>query len=167
MARLDRRLASRVDASDVVQDTLADAAGQLDDYLLAQPIPFLPWLRQIAVDRIRNAHRRHLVAQSRSVVREQPDAWLSEGSAVSLGQQFVANGTSPSNHVMRQELCDSVMAALASLPARDREVLLMRHVEKLKLPEIALALGMAESAIEARLYRALTKLRVKLEGQTL
>ena len=54
-------LTSRVDASDVVQDTLTDAAGQLDEYLRDQPLPFLPWLRQLAGERIRKTHRRHLV----------------------------------------------------------------------------------------------------------
>ena len=58
-ARLDRRLAPRVDASDVVQDTLADAADQLDEYLREQPLPFLAWLRQLAGVRIRKMHRRH------------------------------------------------------------------------------------------------------------
>ena len=165
-ARLDRRLSSRVDASDVVQDTLADAASQLDEYLRAQPIPFLPWLRQIAVDRIRNAHRRHLVAQSRSITREQPAAWFSEESALSLGQQLVAHDTSPSNQAMREELRDAVMAAVTALSPRDREVLLMRHIEKLGTAEIAEVLGMAESGVKARLYRALTRLRIKLEAQS-
>ncbi|MHC5543202.1 ECF-type sigma factor, partial [Singulisphaera rosea] len=32
-ARLDRRLASRIDPSDVVQETLVDAARRMDDYL--------------------------------------------------------------------------------------------------------------------------------------
>ena len=38
--RLDRRLAPRLDPSDVVQEALADAAGKLDDYLQDPPLPF-------------------------------------------------------------------------------------------------------------------------------
>jgi len=164
-ARLDRRLNPRVDASDVVQETLTDAAGQLDEYLRDQPLPFLPWLRQLAGVRIRKTHRRHLAAQSRSVARESPAAVMSDESAVELGYQFVARDTSPSNRVMRQELRDAVMEAVAALPDRDREVLLMRHIERLGMAEIAEALGMAEAAVRARHYRALTRLRIKLEGQ--
>src|SRR3954470_14962146 len=41
--RMDRRLAARVDASDIVQESLADAARQLDDYLRDRPIPFRAW----------------------------------------------------------------------------------------------------------------------------
>jgi RNA polymerase sigma-70 factor (ECF subfamily) len=166
-ARLDRRLTPRVDASDVVQETLADASIQLDEYLRDQPLPFLPWLRQLAAVRIRKTHRQHVGAQSRSVARERTDSLISDESAVALATQFVAPDTSPSNRVMRQELRDAVMEAVAELPDRDREVLLMRHVEKLSMAEIAAALEMAESAVRARHYRALTRLRLKLEGQAL
>src|SRR5204862_1794322 len=44
--RLDRRVAARVDPSDVVQETLAVAARGLDDYLRDRPLPFFPWLRR-------------------------------------------------------------------------------------------------------------------------
>jgi len=163
-AHLDRRLTSRVDASDVVQETLADAARQMDDYLRDLPLPFFGWLRQLAAVRIRETHRRHLFAQRRSITRESAAA-LSDKSALELGRQFVARDTSPSNRLMRQELREEIMKAVAALPPRDREVLLMRHIERLGMAEIADALGMAEAAVRARHYRALTRLRIKLEGQ--
>jgi RNA polymerase sigma-70 factor, ECF subfamily len=47
--RLDRRLAARVDPSDVVQEVLAEAARKLPDYLRERPLPFYPWLRQMAL----------------------------------------------------------------------------------------------------------------------
>jgi len=43
--RLDRRLAARLDPSDVVQESLAEAAAKLDAYLRTRPLPFYPWLR--------------------------------------------------------------------------------------------------------------------------
>ena len=70
--RLDRRVAARVDPSDLVQETLAEAAARLSDYLRRRPLPFYPWLRQIAWDRLVEAHRRHLRAGRRSVAREVP-----------------------------------------------------------------------------------------------
>ena len=48
--RLDRRLAARVDPSDVVQEALADAAQALPEYLRDRPLPFGAWLRQFACD---------------------------------------------------------------------------------------------------------------------
>src|SRR5438552_17224813 len=69
--RMDRRLLPRLDPSDVVQDALADACEQLADYLQERPLPFYPWLRQIAFDRLIALHRRHVRAGKRSVLREE------------------------------------------------------------------------------------------------
>src|SRR6516164_5374655 len=70
--RLDRRLLARLDPSDVVQEALAEAARRLPDYLRERPLPFYPWLRQLAADRLVTLHRRHVRAQRRSVRREEP-----------------------------------------------------------------------------------------------
>ena len=58
--RLDRALAQRVDASDVVQDVLLEASRRLDDYIRSgSNMPFHLWLRQLAKDRVIDMHRRH------------------------------------------------------------------------------------------------------------
>ena len=60
IVRLDRRLAARLDPSDIVQEALADAARGLDDYLRDRPVPFYPWLRRFAWERLVEVNRRHL-----------------------------------------------------------------------------------------------------------
>src|SRR5271168_1877579 len=57
--RLDRRVAARVDASDIVQEALTEAAGRLPDYLSHRPLPFYPWLRHIAWQHLQKCHQRH------------------------------------------------------------------------------------------------------------
>jgi RNA polymerase sigma-70 factor (ECF subfamily) len=163
--RLDRRLGARVDPSDVVQEALADAAAHLDDYLRDRPLPFYPWLRQFAWERLVKAHRRHIHAQRRSIVREeQPEMPLSNESVRRLAHQLLARGTSPSRRLIRQEQREQVRAALAELATRDREVLVMRHLEQMETPEIAAALGVSEGAVRNRQFRALLRLRALLEG---
>src|SRR4051794_8445239 len=61
--RSDPRLAARVDPSDVVQEALTEAAGKLDRYLSARPLPFYPWLRQLALERLAALRRRHVGAR--------------------------------------------------------------------------------------------------------
>src|SRR5258708_5068362 len=86
--RLDRRLAARVDPSAVGQDALANAARHLDGYLRDRPLPFYPWLRQIALERLVELYRRHVVAQKRSVTREDADALrLNDESTLELTQR--------------------------------------------------------------------------------
>src|SRR5438477_6125508 len=85
--RLDRRLAARLDPSDVVQEALADAAGKLTDYLRRRPLPFYPWLRRLAWERLVALHRRHVRAGCRSVAREEPGGLaLPDESAVALAK---------------------------------------------------------------------------------
>src|SRR5947209_8300829 len=59
---LDRSLAPRVDPSDVVQEALTEAARDLDAYLRERPLPFYPWLRRLAWERLVKVRRHHLQA---------------------------------------------------------------------------------------------------------
>src|SRR5437763_12378901 len=70
--RLDRRLTARIDPSDVVQEALVDAARKLPEYLRQQPMPFYPWLRRLAWERLMKLYQRHITAGKRSVTREAP-----------------------------------------------------------------------------------------------
>jgi RNA polymerase sigma-70 factor (ECF subfamily) len=158
--RMDRRLAARIDPSDVVQETLAEAVQQLSDYLRDRPLPFYPWLRQLAWDRLAELHRRHIQARKRSVTRE--ERWmpcLPDESALELAARLVARGSSPSARLCRHELRDRVQAALARLAPHDREVLVLRHLEQLSTREIASVLGITEGAVYTRHLRALERLR--------
>jgi len=54
---------------------------------------------------------------------------------------------------------DSVRRALAQLPARDREIVLLKFHGQLTNAELARALGISESNAGTRLHRALERLR--------
>ncbi len=158
--RLDRRLAARIDPSDVVQETLAEAVQQLSEYLREPPLPFYPWLRQLAWKRLAALYRRHVQAGKRSVCREEGEGPpLPDESALDLAGRLLARGSSPSARLQREELRGRVRAALAELPERDREVLVLRHLEQLATPEIAAILGITEGAVYTRHLRALERLR--------
>ena len=162
--RVDRRLSARVDPSDVVQEALADASQHLDDYLRDRPLAFYPWLRQFAWERLVALHRRHVLAEKRSVTREErSDVLLSDRSAGALADRLLAPGTSPSHRVLRDELLDRVRNALARLTPRDREVLVMRQLEQLSTGEVAAVLGISEGAVMTRQTRALVRLRALLD----
>src|SRR5262245_18786096 len=67
--RMDPRLIARIDPSDVVQETFTDAHRQLDVFLRDRPLPFYPWLRQLALDRLSNLHRHHIRTGKRAIDR--------------------------------------------------------------------------------------------------
>ncbi len=157
---IDRRLTARFDPSDVVQEALFDAARELPDYLLRRPIPFYPWLRHIAWERLVDLHRRHVVAQKRSVHREEARAYhLPDESALELADCLIARGGSPIANMVRQEERAAVRLALTKLGDRDQEILILRHLEQLSIAEIAAVLGIREGAVKTRLLRALVRFR--------
>lgn len=158
--RLDQALAKRVDASDVVQDVLIVVARRLDEYLRDPRMPFHLWLRQIAQDRIIDAHRKHRRAERRSVDREQASraASLDESSG-ELVARLVDQELTPASAAIREEFKRRYEKALESLSEDDREILLMRHHEQLSNQDVAMALGLSEAAAGMRYLRALRRIR--------
>jgi RNA polymerase sigma-70 factor (ECF subfamily) len=160
--RLDRRLLARLDPSDVVQEVLMEAHNRLNDYLRDRPIPFYPWLRQIAWQRLVKIHQAHHT-RKRRVTREGPALPdLPDESVWDLAARLAASGTSPSRHALREELRLRVRGALGRLGERDREVLVLRYLEQMALGEIAAVLGTTEGAVKARHARALLRLQALL-----
>jgi RNA polymerase sigma-70 factor (ECF subfamily) len=158
--RLDRRLAARVDPSDVIQEAMADAAGKLPEYLIRRPLPFYPWLRQLALERLIVMHRRHIHAEKRSVTREECQPLpLTDESTLQLADRLLAPGSTPVGRLLRDELQRRVQEALALLDPRDREVLVLRHLEQLSTRETAAVMNITEGAVKTRHLRALRRFR--------
>jgi RNA polymerase sigma-70 factor (ECF subfamily) len=89
---------------------------------------------------------------------------LADASAQILpAANLAAGGSTPIRAVNREEMLDRVHHALARLDPRDREVLVMRHLEGLSSAEVGSVLLLSEGAVRARLVRALKRLRVLLE----
>jgi RNA polymerase sigma-70 factor (ECF subfamily) len=162
--RMDPRLTARVDPSDLVQDTLTEAHRRLDEYLCDRPLPFYPWLRQLAFDRLIDLHRRHVRSSRRAVSREVPgEMQLSDGSVHELARRLHGSASSPSARLGRKESRARLRAALSELPDIDREVLVLRHLEELPSAEVAAVLGISGRAESMRHLRALERLRKLLD----
>lgn len=163
--RMDRQMARRVDASDVVQDVLVEASARLRDYLADPRLPFHLWLRSLAQDRMIDLHRRNR-AQRRDVTREQAMAAGPEmdRSSFNLGAQLADAGLTPAAAAIKGELEQRFWSAIDTLEESDREVILMRHAEHLGNAEVAQALGLSPAAAGMRYLRAIRRLRTALGG---
>ena len=165
--RLDRAIQRRVDASDIVQEVMLEASRRLPEYLKNPAIPFHLWLRQMARDRLIDAHRRHQVAERRAIDREQPIelAAFLDRSSIELAGDLRDHELTPAAAAIRQELERRFHAVLGQLDDEDREILIMRYFEQLSNQEVAQALGLSEAAAGMRHLRALRRLRTLL-GET-
>ena len=159
--RLDRRLCGRVDADDVLQEAYLDAAKRVQHFIRNPNMSFFVWLRQVAIQRMIDVHRRHLDAQMRDAKQEVPihRGHPANATSASMASQLIGHLTSPSQRVLRAELLDQVEIALERMDAIDREVLALRHFEQLTNNEIAEVLGVTKAAASNRYVRALSRLR--------
>ncbi|MCA9219918.1 MAG: sigma-70 family RNA polymerase sigma factor [Planctomycetales bacterium] len=167
--RLDQKIQRRVDVSDIVQDVLVEANRRLQEYLAKPVMPFRLWIRQIAKDRIIDAHRRHRVSAKRSIDREQPlvaPAGLDQ-STIQLAAQLCDPELTPAAAATQQEMARRVEAAIEELGEQDHEIIVMRHYEQLSNQEVAQALGLSEPAASMRYLRAIRRLRTALADEPL
>lgn len=165
--RMDRKMQGRVDASDIVQDVLIEAAGRMRDYLRDPVMPFHLWLRQIAKDRMIDLHRRHH-AQRRNVDREQGLGGPGEDdqrSNFDLGARLQDEGVTPAAAAIKQELETRFWNAVDELDETDRDIILMRHAEQLGNGEVAVSLGLSPAAAGMRYLRAIRRLRSVLGAE--
>lgn len=161
--RMDRGMARRVDASDVVQDVLLEASRRLADYLRDPKMPFHLWLRHLAKDRMIDLHRRHH-AQRRDVGRERPlqGRPYPDQSSLDLAAQLRDQELTPAAANIRRELAQRFLEALEQLEEQDRDIITMRHIEHLGNSEVATALDLSPAAAGMRYLRALRRLRLLL-----
>lgn len=72
---------------------------------------------------------------------------------------------SPDSEVLLAEEHREVLAAVRTLPPRQREVLVLRYWSDLSEAEIAEALGISRGAVKSQASRAIDKLETILEGR--
>lgn len=159
--RLDQQIRQRVDASDIVQDAMIEANRRLRTYLENPAMPFHLWLRQIATDRLIDAHRRHRVSKKRSVDLEQAPVVASnlDHSTIHFEANFSDREMTPAAAAVHHELQRRFEEAIDEMEQQDQEIIVMRNFEKLCNQEVAQALGLTEPAASMRYLRAMRRLR--------
>jgi RNA polymerase sigma-70 factor (ECF subfamily) len=158
--RLDPRLRGKLDASDVVQQTLLEAH-QARDQFRGTEHEEAAWLRQILARNLANAVR-DLMRDKRDVRREQSLEAAIEESSRRLDGWLAAEQSSPSERAERHEQGVRLAAALAELPEAQREALTLHHLEGRPLEEVARLVGRSREAVAGLIKRALRQLRERL-----
>lgn len=137
-------------ARDVAQEALLRFFSHLDR--LDPQRPPRPWLFAIVRNLVRDQQRHR--RRWRMAGLEGPDA-----------VELVDPAENAEVEAERQELRQRVWRALASLPEKHREILVLRDYQDLAYAEIAGVLGVALGTVMSRLHRARRALRDRLEAQ--
>ncbi len=160
--RMDRRVAARADASDILQETYMEAFKRLPKYLHQDAMPFYLWLHWIAREKVLGLHRRHLGADKRAIQREVP--LMPVDSSAEFVSGIIGRGPSPSQELAKAELAERLRKALGQLDDDQRDLILWRHFEQLSARDTAQLLQISEAAASKRYIRAVERLRAILIG---
>lgn len=163
---LQRRLRAKVDASDIVQQSLLEAHRGFDRFTGTTAGEWLAWLKRIVAHNAFDEAKRWRGTAKRDAGREV--AMHGHGNESGhVHPDPVSDEPSPSQHVIRFEQDMLVTAALARLPEDHRDVLLLRNLERLPFEEVAKRMGRSAGACRMLWMRAIAGLREHLDTLSL
>jgi RNA polymerase sigma-70 factor, ECF subfamily len=151
-------LAPKLDASDLVQQTLLKAHAARPEFRGHTAAELVAWLRQILNRTLAN-ELRALGQEKRAVGAERSLEADLDASSCRLDAWLAADLTSPSEHVGRAERAAALATAVDSLPTDQREVVLLKHCHGLTLTDIAAQTNRTPAAVAGLLRRGLARLR--------
>jgi len=159
-------LRPKIDASDVVQQTMLQAHQAMAQFRGKTEEELRAWLRQILARNLIHASR-DFGREKRDVSRERSIEAAVEDSSVRVDGWLAANQSSPSQKAERSEQTASLADALAVLPEAQREAIILHYWQDWTVAAIANHTGRSVAAVAGLLKRGLKHLRAKLqEGKT-
>ena len=148
-ALVSRLLAWQGDVDDIVQDVFVTALVSRKQF--RGEARFDTWITRIAINRCRAVNRR---------------GWLGRRVlAIWHEQTHASRNDSQCNDVHRSEDAEMVRLAVAKLPTKLREVIVLYYLEQRSAAEVGECLGITANAVDQRLRRARRRLAQWLGDQ--
>ncbi|MET0065474.1 MAG: RNA polymerase sigma factor RpoE [Candidatus Thiodiazotropha sp.] len=116
---------------------------------------FYTWLYRIAINTAKN----YLVAQGRRPPSDDVEAEVAE--QMDVGIRLKETGT-PENHVLTEEISQTVQKAIDDLPEDLRTAIVLRELEGMSYEEIANAMECPVGTVRSRIFRAREAIDKKL-----
>lgn len=148
-----RNIGDSDEAMDLTQEAFVAGFAALDRY--DGDRPFRVWIARIALNKCRDWARRRKVR-----------SFFARALPLDSAHDVASEGPAPDAEVAGRADLARVRAAMAELPSKLREVLVLRGLEELSQVEAADMLQVSEKTIETRLYRARARLKALLSDRT-
>jgi RNA polymerase sigma-70 factor (ECF subfamily) len=160
-SQVETWLRRKVDASDLVQETMLEACRDFERFEGCTEKEWLAWLRKIlarnAADFVRHYRKTAKRAAGREVPFRDPDDSLARGAPEPAAPQ-----ATPSQEFLELDTELRVTAALAELPPDYQEVIVLRNLERLPFEQVAQRMGRSRPAVQMLWMRAIRKLQEAL-----
>ena len=148
-------LASRLDPSDVVQETVTQAYKDLAQFQGSSEAEWIAWLRCLLEGHVAKAWRHHHAGKR--------DLAL-EVTALET-QPASSRGADPAKEILEMEQAMQLAAAIERLPETMRQIIVRRVFQEEPFEEIASSLGHTSGAVRVQWTRAIRRLRQMLDYQ--
>jgi RNA polymerase sigma-70 factor (ECF subfamily) len=147
-----RMLGARADAEDASQQAFVDAFGALDRFRSdGRKNAFSTWIIRIAINRCKD------VLKSKKRTEESLDAEVAGSDAM-----FAHETRDPESSLAQDRQRRALERALAKVPLKYREVLVLKDVEELSYEEIREILDLPITTLKIRVVRARAMMREQL-----
>lgn len=141
------------DADEAVQDAFLRSFIHIARY--REDLPFEVWFTRILINRCLDLRK----ARSRRL------RWVLPMEAATGAPEPAAEGPSAEEHLVSGARLRAITVAVDTLPARQREVFILRHFGGHSPSEVGQVLGLNEATVRVHLFRAVHRLRVLLERE--
>jgi RNA polymerase sigma-70 factor (ECF subfamily) len=161
-AQVESWLRAKVDASDVVQQTMLEAHRDFERFEGQTEKEWLAWLRKILAHNVADFVRHYRGTAKRQARREVPLRRGCESTLAGGAPEPAAPDLTPSQEFLRLDSELRVAAALAELPPDYQEVIVLRNLQRLAFNEVAEQMGRSRPAVQMLWMRAIRKLQAAL-----
>jgi RNA polymerase sigma-70 factor (ECF subfamily) len=158
--QVDARWRSKVDPSDVVQETITRAWEKIDQFQGSTAAEFGGWLRQILASQLATEARKW-TRPGRAVAREQVLAGI-DRSSHQLEELLGNNSSSPASRAEREEALLRLADAFGALPADERTAIELKYFDDLTVVKIAELMERSPGRVSRLIGNGLTLLRTQL-----
>jgi RNA polymerase sigma-70 factor, ECF subfamily len=162
LARLHIRpqLQSKIDPSDLVQDTLLKAHQSIGQFQGGGDAKLAAWLRRILANNLADTIRRFSGKREATLERSLQGAFEETTSRVE--GWLAAEQSTPSEHAVREEKLCRLAEAIAELPEEQRVAIELHHLRELALAEVARQMDRTPASVAGLVRRGLITLRERL-----
>jgi RNA polymerase sigma-70 factor (ECF subfamily) len=161
--RLPKLIQKRLDASDIVQQTLVDAVRGLPEFRGRSEPEFTAWMMKLLKRNLLQCMRNNTLGKRD--VRLEHNWTDASGSAQLIWRAVAGDQSSPMSSVFRGEAALHLAMALEELPQEQRAAVEMRYISEQSLKEIAEEMGRSVGSVAGLIRRGVEALQKHLPAE--
>ncbi len=162
-SQMPKLVQKRVDASDLVQQTLMDAVRGLPEFRGRSEPEFTAWITRLLERNLLMSIRNNTLGKRD--VRLEQEWGDASGSAVLVWQSLAADGSSPMSNVFRGEAALHLALALEKLTPDQRTAVEMRYIGQESLQAIAKEMQRTVGSVAGLIRRGVEALQTFLPAE--